>query len=73
MVGRIIKKKKWSLIMILAIAGIVSLLAITSASYYFNFSKKQAVVNHRTDNKSSMSYVPTLQMLASLIKIVRSS
>ena len=72
-VNRIIKNKEWSLIKILAIAGIVSLVAMASASYYFNVSKKQSEVNRRTDNKSSMSYVPTLRMLASLMKFVRSS
>ena len=106
MVNRIIKKKEWSLIKILAMAGIVSLVAMASASYYFTYGKtrlhvesdrissmgshyqtdsdslalvqkrdlikKQPEVNHRTDNRSSMSYVPTLQMLVSLIKFVRS-
>ena len=73
MVNRIIKNEEWSLIKIIAIAGFVSLVAMASASYYYNCSKKQSEVNRRTDNKSSMSYVPTLQMLASLMKFVRSS
>src|ERR1700759_766256 len=72
MANRMIKNKSWSLIKILAIAAIVSLVAVASAGYYFNYSKKQNEVNRRTDNKSSMSYVPTLQMLASLMKFVRS-
>ena len=38
-----------------------------------DFSKKQAQVTHQEHYGSSMTFVPTLQMLVSLMKFVRSS
>jgi HlyD family secretion protein len=45
MVDRIIKKRKWSLKRILTIAGVTSLVALASASYYFTSGKSRLNVD----------------------------
>jgi hypothetical protein len=69
---RLLKKKMWSLKRVLVIAGITSLAAAALKPRH-DFGKNQVQVKHLMRDDSPMTFVPTLQILLSLVKFAGTS